>query len=405
MSKRCVNKIKVMRIIARLNIGGPAIHTVILNEGLAKKGFETYLLTGKSDEREGDMAYLAQEKGVKITVIPELGRSIKLWSDIIALWKLFKIMKKEKPHIVHTHTAKAGVLGRCAAIMSGVPIKIHSFHGHIFHSYFGHFKTKIFIMIEKLFANFADRIIVVSEIIKEEISTRFRIADKRKISVMNLGLDLKQFKDVNQRKGELRKELNIGNGVLVAGIVGRLTPIKNHKLLFDAIRLLKSEVPNFNVRFLVVGDGISRDALKAYVEELGIKDWVHFVGWQADMPKIYADLDLVVLTSLNEGTPLSIIEAMAAGRAVVATAVGGVPNLVEDKKTGMLVNSNEPAQLKDAIKELLQNEELCRTLVAAASARVYEKYSEEQLVHNMENLYRELLVKKHIIAINKEMER
>ncbi|MCX5715329.1 MAG: glycosyltransferase family 4 protein [Candidatus Omnitrophica bacterium] len=391
-----MEKIKVMRIIARLNIGGPAIHAVLLNEGLDRDGFDTCLVTGLPEAREGDMTCLAGEKRLNVAVIPELGRNIRPWADIVALWKLFMLIRKERPAIVHTHTAKAGVLGRCAAILNGVPVKVHSFHGHVFHDYFSPVTTKAFILIEKIFARFTDRIIVVSDIIKEDICDNFKIADRSKTSVIRLGLDLEQFRNADKMKGELKRELGIGQDTLLAGIVGRLAPIKNHMLFFDAVRFLKKEVPGLKIRFLIVGDGELRSDLVNYADKLGITDLLLFLGWRQDMPRIYADLDIVVLTSLNEGTPLSLIEAMAAKRPVVATAVGGVPNLVEHEKTGLLVESNNAFLLKEAVLRLLSDEPLRRRLGESASGHVCAAYSKERLIRDMKNLYKQLLETKGI---------
>jgi len=391
-----MKKTKIIRVIARLNIGGPAVHTILLNEGLAKDDFDVSLITGSPEAYEGDMAYLAVEKGVEVVFIPELGRSIKLFSDVAALWKLIRIFKKEKPDIVHTHTAKAGSLGRAAAVISGVPIKVHSFHGHVFHSYFGPFKTALVVYIERLLALFTDRIVVVSDIIKHDICGRFRIAENEKVSVIRLGLDLDSFRAAEGLKGRLRKELNIDKDTILAGIVGRLTAIKNHSLLFEAIRLIKPGIPASKIQFLIIGDGELRSELEGRCGELGIKEYVRFIGWRRDLPEVYADLDIVVSTSLNEGTPVSLIEAMASKKAVVSTRVGGVPDLVEDKKTGILVGSGDPLKLKEAIALLYMDEPLRKRLGEAGSVSVYERYSKARLVKDMEGLYRGLLLKKGI---------
>lgn len=388
-------KIKVMRIIARLNIGGPAVHTIILNDGLDRDTFDTHLVIGVPDKDEGDMTYFADDRRLKMTVIPELGRNIRLWSDVIALWKLFKIIKKEQPDIIHTHTAKAGALGRCAAIICGVPVRIHSFHGHVFHDYFNPVMAKLFISMEKIFACFTDRVIVISEIMKDDICNRFKVTDKTKVSVIRLGLDLEKFKNTDQIKGKLRKELNISQDTLLVGIIGRLTAIKNHSLFLDAVKLLKNEKLCAKVRFLIVGGGELKEALKAYAADLGIDDLVYFTGWRKDMPNIYADLDIVALTSRNEGTPLSLIEAMASKKAIVSTNVGGVSDLIEDKKTGWLVESNNPTQLKEAIVTLLGNAEMRQQMGKMASLNVDEKYSKKRLISDMEGLYKELFAKKN----------
>lgn len=388
-----MKKIKVIRIIARLNIGGPAVHAIILNEGLDRNRFDSCLITGVPDASEGDMKYLIDKKA-NVTFIPKLSRNIRFWSDMTALWKLFKIIRKEKPDIVHTHTAKAGTLGRCAALLNGVPVKVHSFHGHVFHGYFNPTATRMFVLIEKILAMFTDQLIVVSDIIKEDICGHFKIADTTKVSVIKLGLNLDRFKDIGNIKGEFRKELGIERGTPLIGIVGRLTAIKNHRLLFRSIRLLKNESPNLGAKFLIIGDGELREDLESYARDLEINNLVYFVGWRKDMPNIYADLDIVVLTSLNEGTPLSLIEAMVSKKAVVATVVGGVPDLVENKQTGLLVTSNDAAQLKEAISVLLKDEGLRERLGHAAGLYVREKYGKERLVKDMENLYKRLLLKK-----------
>jgi len=394
-------KIKVLRIIARLNVGGPAIHAILLNQGLNDAGFSSHLIAGKPEEGEGDMAYLAKEKGVAITAIPELGRHIRPWNDLVALFKIFRIIREEKPDIVHTHTAKAGFLGRLAAIMAGVPVKVHSFHGHVFHSYFGPVKTRGFIFIEKLLGRFTDRIIVVSDAIKKDICNRFNIADESRVSVIGLGLDLGKFKDIGALRGKFRKELNIGAETALIGIVGRLVPVKNHRLFFDSIGLLEKGAASTNSHFLIIGDGELRRCLEEYAAALGIVNRVSFIGWRQDMPNVYADLDIVVLTSLNEGTPLSLIEAMAAKRPVVATAVGGVPDLIEDEKTGLLIESNSVVQLKDAILKLLSSGELRNKLGERASEYVRDRYSKERLVSDVENLYQGLIRAKKGVKRNK----
>ena len=391
-------KIKIVRIITRLNIGGPATHAILLTKGLNNKRFRTILTTGRVERDEGEMFYLAKEEGVweDVKIISHLKRSISFINDLKAFYDLYFLLKKERPHIVHTHTAKAGFLGRLAAMLTGVPIKVHSFHGHFFHSYFGSFKTKVFLLIERFFARFTDGIIVVSDYIKEDVCDHFKVADDTKTWVIKLGFDLDKFRSSNNIKGGLRRELDLDDKILLVGIVGRLTPIKNHRLFLEAVRLLKTETPHLNAKFLIIGDGELRHNLEDQAKNMGIKDWVYFTGWRKDMPSVYADLDVVVLTSLNEGTPLSLIEAMAAQKPVVATAVGGVPNLIENKKTGLLIDTNDLIQLKGAIVTLLQEEELRKKMGQEGMAHVYNLYSKERLIRDMENLYEDLLKKKKI---------
>jgi len=388
-------KIKIVRIITRLNIGGPALHAILLNEGLNDGEFDSRLIAGRCDKDEGDMAYLADEKGIGLVVIPQLKREIDIWNDLIAFIRIFKLIRKEKPHIVHTHMAKAGVLGRLAATLLRVPVKVHTFHGHVFHSYFGAAKTKTFLFIEKVIARFTDRIIVVSVKIKDEICERFKLTEKEKISVIGLGLDLKHFE--NKNGNGFKKKLGINKDALLVGIIGRLTAVKNHRLFLDAIGLLKEEVPDLNAKFLIIGDGELREELENYATALNIKDWIRFVGWQKDMPAAYADLDIVALTSFNEGTPLALIEAAASQKAVIATSVGGVPDLIENEKTGLLINSNDPLQLKDAILTLLRDEQLRKRLGQAGRLHVSDSYSKERLIKDIRDFYKRLLLNKGII--------
>jgi len=389
-------KIKILRIITRLNIGGPAIHAILLNEGLNDATFNSRLAAGSCDEKEGDMGYLAKEKGLEVAIIPQLKRNITFKDDLIAFLRMFRLIKKEKPHIVHTHMAKAGTLGRIAAILAGTPIKVHTFHGHVFHSYFNSRDTRIFLLIERVIAKFTDRIIAISDLVKDEICNDFKVVDEKKASVIKLGLDLSKFQDIDKKRGSLKKELNIDKKTLLVGIIGRLTAVKNHKLFLDTIKLLKDEVPELNARFLIIGDGELRDFLEGYAHSLGIKDWVYFSGWRSDLSTVYADLDIVTLTSLNEGTPLCLIEAMASQKAVIATEVGGVSDLVENKTRGLLVSSNNKKGLKEAILTLLKDERLREEMARNGKDYVCTKYSKDRLVNDIGNLYKELLEKKGI---------
>lgn len=390
-------KIKVLRVITRLNVGGPATHVILLNEGLNDGEFGSRLITGRCGEDEGDMRYFAEEKGVEPFVIPQLKRKIEFKDDLIAFSKIFNLIRKERPHVVHTHMSKAGTLGRLAATLLRVPVKVHTFHGHVFHSYFSPIGTKTALFIERIFARFTDNVITVSDSIKNDVCDRFKVADRAKTSVIGLGLDLDRFRRSGLLKGLLKKELKLDEGTLLVGIVGRLTAVKNHMLFLESARLLKEESPGLNVKFLIVGDGELRKELEKSVKILGIEDCVHFTGWRKDMPVIYADLDIVALTSLNEGTPLSLIEAMASGKAIVATSVGGVPNLIKNRETGLLVDSNNAAQLKEAIMTLLRDKGLRATLGQEGAKFVHERYSKERLVTDIKTLYKTLLKEKEII--------
>ena len=385
------DKIRVARVIARLNIGGPAIHTILLTAGLDPARFESLLVTGVEAAHEGNMRDLAAAKGVQPLVIPDLGREINLWRDLRTLWALYRLFRRWRPAIVHTHTAKAGTVGRLAARLAGVPIVIHTFHGHVFHGYFGPRKTQAFICIERALARLSDRIVTVSEGQRAELAT-YGIAPLEKIAVVPLGFELDGLLHCQARRGELRTELGLAADTPLVGIVARLTAVKNHHLFLEAARLIAQEEPA--TRFLIVGDGELRGELEACARELGLADQVLFLGWRADMPRIYADLDVVALTSRNEGTPVSLIEGMAAGVPVVSTAVGGVPDIVTDGVCGSLVPPGDAAELARAVVALLRDQEKARTMGRAGREAVRDRFSVERLLSDVERLYTQLLAGK-----------
>jgi glycosyltransferase involved in cell wall biosynthesis len=422
-------KIKILRIFSRLNIGGPAIHTILLTAGLNNDQFESILVKGSEDPSEGDMLYLAKEKGVEPIVIPEMGRNISWRDEFNALLKIYRLIKEEKPHIVHTHTAKAGTLGRGAAILvnsqwsivnilgrmfscpstelrtQNIRIKlVHTFHGHVLSGYFGYIKNNIFLWVERFLGLFTDMIITVSEKLREEI-LGFRIGNKKKTISLPLGLELSKLLKTDQYKGLLREELGVSGETKLVAIIARLVPIKNHKMFIDGISMLKAQKLAVKVKFLVIGDGELRNELESYVKKEGLGEDIFFLGFRKDMEKIYADLDMVVLTSLNEGSPVALIEAMAAGKAVVSTDVGGVVDLIgnEDQNCvskdqrysitncGVLLKSADADVLAGAMKELLKNEYLGRMLGAEGRKRVYPRYDITRLVKDIKQLYEELL--------------
>ncbi|MBL7129852.1 MAG: glycosyltransferase family 4 protein [Candidatus Omnitrophica bacterium] len=389
-----MRKIKVLRIIARLNIGGPAIHTILLSEGLDKSRFETVLVCGTPEKSEGDMLYLAEEKGVRPIIIPELGRSLNFGKDIIVFWKLFCLIKKEKPDIIHTHTAKAGTLGRLAGLLfkltyvlrpTSYDLKlIHTFHGHVLHSYFGRVKSALFIWIERFLAIFTDKIIAVSENLREEL-VKLRIAKPHKIVVVPLGLELERYLKIENNGPGNRDYKSIG-------IIGRLVPVKNHKMFLDAAKKIKNALGfSQRMKFLIVGDGPLRQELESYAERLGISEDVSFTGWIRDLERVYSELDIVTLTSLNEGTPVALIEAQAAGRPCVATNVGGVANVIEEGRSGILIPFEDVGSFAQAIIKLLSNPGLVKAMGEYGRDKVRDKFNKERLIKDIEGLYEETL--------------
>jgi glycosyltransferase involved in cell wall biosynthesis len=386
-------KIKVLRIITRLNIGGPALHAILLTSGLDKEKFESHLLTGQEGESEGNMLALMKEEAVKPVVIKTLERKISWRNDLRTLWEIWKIVRWIKPDILHTHLAKAGTLGRVVGWLANVPVIIHTFHGHTFHSYFSPLKTKLFILIEKWLSLFTTRIITLSSSQRQEI-LNYGIGNPKKVIIIPLGLDLEEMLKGKQNEGMLRKELKVGVEIPLVGIIARLVPIKGHHYFLEAARIVATEIPS--VKFLIIGDGPLRESLKTRAERLGLENYAIFLGFRRDLAKIYADLDLVVLSSLNEGLPVSIIEAMAARKAVVATNVGGVKDLIRPGVNGLLVPPKRPDLLAEAIISLLKDPSKRKKMGEIAQKKFAPQFKKENLFKNLSSLYHSLLAEKNV---------
>ena len=383
--------IRIVRVIARLNVGGPAVHTTLLTEQLQSLGYNTFLVTGREGRGEGNYLALHGRSVDNLTVLPSLTPEIRGSQDLVALAQLYRLVRRIRPHIVHTHTAKAGLLGRVAARCAGVPVIVHTFHGHILDGYFSALKTRVILATERVLARFTDRIISVSDAVRRELLAK-RIGRPERHTVVPLGLDLEPFLAVSGYRGILRAELGLAPGDLLVGIVARLVPIKRHEVFLQAVKRIAERIPNCH--FLVVGDGERRSELEDLVWHLGLGKRVRFLGWRADLPEIYADLDVVVLSSRNEGLPVSLIEAMAAGRPVAATRVGGVADLMEDGMTCLLVPPGESGALAEAIMALLGDPERRRVMGEAGRKRVGAAFGADRLVRDMDQLYASLLEEK-----------
>lgn len=383
----------ILRVITRLNIGGPAIHTILLSSELSKRGYRDILVCGTVDESEGDMMYLARDKDVAPIVISELCREISPLKDLKAFMALFSIMRRERPDIVHTHTAKAGTLGRLAALCAGVPIRVHTFHGHIFDGYFSPIKAKAYLFIERFLACFTDRVITVSELVRNEIVSKLKIVKGSKCVVIPLGFELEKFLGCEDFGGALRKELGVGSDTLLVGIVGRLVPVKNHTMFLDVAKKVVMRGLNVKVKFVIIGDGECAGELKTLTRLLGLDEHAIFTGWKQDLAAVYADLDIVALTSLNEGTPVSVIEAMASGKSVIATDVGGVADLITDGENGFLVKSDDAESFSNKLVDLLADKDKRSRFGSSGREHVRVKYSKERLLNDMESLYDDCLRK------------
>jgi glycosyltransferase involved in cell wall biosynthesis len=399
---------KILRIIARLNVGGPARHVVWLTQALQSDEFQTTLIAGSVPPGEDDMSYFADENGVEPYYLREMSREISP-SDIRSLLKLYRQIKAEKPDIIHTHTAKAGTLGRIAGSMFrwltwgaliGRPRRvrmIHTFHGHVFHSYYSPAKTRVFLAIEKVLARASDQIIVLSEQQLDEINSRFRVGKRERFSIIPLGIDVDQFDVDAGTRQRLRAEIGARDRDVIVGFVGRLTEIKNIQLLLETAALVRD---NTNIRFAIIGDGHLRQSLEKEAASLGSNENTVFLGNRTNVADIYGALDIVALTSLNEGTPLSLIEAMAAGKPVISTAVGGVKDLLGKKlderdaftvcERGVRVDSFEPSDYHAGLSFLIENEGIRHDLTERGKEFIRSRYSKERLIEDIKRLYREL---------------
>ncbi|MDI6854151.1 MAG: glycosyltransferase family 4 protein [Deltaproteobacteria bacterium] len=392
--------IRVMRIITRLIIGGPTIQAVNLNAALNGGAYQSLLVTGKGGKDESDQRSLALQRGISVSLIPELGRDISPKCDLAALWKLYRLMRLKRPHIVHTHTAKAGFLGRLAARLARVPVVCHTFHGHCLNGYFNAAANRVLRVLERCAARLTDRLITLSPALKREL-VALGVAEPEHVAVIPLGLDLQAFACQERLRGVFRRELGLKDDARLIGMVGRLVKIKNVPLLLQAAARLKDRLPNLHVA--IIGDGEERPNLEKQCRQLNLEELVHFTGWRHDLPQIYADLDAALITSDNEGTPVSLIEAMASGCPVVSTRVGGVPDLLEEGRLGLLVPPRDAETLARAILYLLQNKKETLARAASARSRVIQKCTTERLVSDIESLYRQLLSAKLTRTDSKRM--
>jgi len=383
--------IRVLRVIARLNVGGPALHVSYLTSELDKIGYETMLVAGRVSEGEGSMEYAAREQGIEPVYIPSLQREISPLVDASAIAKVTGLIREFRPHVLHTHTAKAGAVGRIAAMLAGrarPPVVVHTFHGHVLRGYFGPGKTEAFRKLERRLARSTDALIAVSPEVRDDLVS-LGIAPESKITVIRLGLDLaSRIAAPPEARDLVRAELGIPADAFVVGWLGRMTEIKRADDLLRAFAAMRDP----RAHLLLAGNGPLRSELQALAQELGLGERAHFVGFRDDVGSVYAASDAVALTSANEGTPVSIIEALAAGRPVVSTDVGGVSDVVQPGATGFLTPPGDVAAVADGLQRLahLSPEERGR-MGALGRASVVDRYSVPRLVNDVDSLYRELL--------------
>jgi glycosyltransferase involved in cell wall biosynthesis len=380
--------LKIIYVINRLNVGGASHHVITLAAGLTAKGFETTIVTGRSIAAEGDISEYARDRGVRLIVMPSMDRSRgvlspfkDLWT-VVALWRLFR---RERPDIVHTHTAIGGALGRVAAWLARVPVRVHTFHGNILSGYYVKPLELAFRLVEQALARITTRLIVPTEFQASEMADEFKVAPALKFAVVGLGMDLTLFQQ-EQEAGAFKREAGIDTDGPLVGIVGRLAPIKNVPRFLEAAKRVLDAKPD--VRFAIVGDGPDREALERLSMERGLANKVQFCGWVANIGPVLRDLAVLALSSDNEGTPVTIIEAMAAGVPIVATSVGGVPTMLMDGAAGRLVQPGDAGQLADGILAAIDDHDATDRMCAAATASL-GRYSETTMVEVIAALYEE----------------
>jgi glycosyltransferase involved in cell wall biosynthesis len=387
--------IRVVRIIARLNIGGPAIQAITLTRCLEPLGYRTTLVRGREEPEEGSMDYLADELGVRPVLLPSLRRNPG-WHDLRALLALIGTIRREQPHIVHTHAAKGGTLGRFAALVARAgrrqrPILIHTYHGHSLTGYFPPRRAAIYRQIERVLARHTDRLIAVSAEVRDAL-VDLKVAAPDRFEVVPLGFDLRPFEvapaERGRRRDRLRGELEISADDQLVTLIARLVPIKRVDRFLRVARALAAERPSLH--FLVVGDGELREQLQASPEAVDLDGRVTWAGFRRDIPDICFASDAVVLTSDNEGTPVSLIEARAAGTPVVATRVGGVASVVRDETVGFVVDPSDERGMAMAVSRVLDDATLAER-ARAGSHEVVRDFSLDALVEQVDTLYRQLL--------------
>ena len=383
---------KILRIINRFNLGGPTYNAAYLTKYLEGE-YETLLIGGNHEKSEKSSMHILEDLGIKPIIIPEMQRSINPVLDRIALKKIKEIIEDFKPDIVHTHAAKAGALGRKAAYNAGIKQIYHTFHGHVFHSYFGKIKTNIYKKIERDLAKKTTKIIAISPIQKEELSKVHKICKPEKIEVIPLGFDLSKFyKNKEAKREKFRKKWRIKDSEVAIGIIGRLVPIKNHLFFIKAINQVISfcSIP---IRFFIVGDGEEKVNIIEYINESKI-DYstddkvatIQLTSWIKEIDEVNAGMDIICLCSLNEGTPVSLIEAQASGKPIVSTRTGGIENIVIENKTALLSENGDLKSFTENLLKMINSQEI-RNKFSKLSEEKAKQFTYQNLINNMKTLY------------------
>lgn len=386
--------IRVLRVIARLNMGGPAIHVANLAAGLETRGYHTTLVAGSLARGEDSMAFLAERLGVTVVSVEELQREVSVLHDARSVLRVAELIRDERPHVLHTHTAKAGAIARAAALLAvgaRPPVVLHTFHGHVLKGYFDAGRTAFFRQVERTLARASDVLVAVSPEVRDEL-VELGVAPLEKFVVIRLGIPLEERLGDPTADSDYRRLYGIPKDAFVVGWVGRMTGIKDTGAVVDIVRAVRER--GVNAVLCMVGDGPDREGLEQLAHKLGIARYCYFVGYQSDVAGYYRLFDAFLLPSVNEGTPVSAIESLASGTPVVANRVGGVPDVVRDGVDGFLVEPGDVDAAAARLAELAADPALRSRLGESGRARVLERYSVERLVDDVDRLYRSLLASK-----------
>lgn len=396
---------RVLRIINRFNLGGPTYNVTYLTRYMAPD-FETLLVGGLKEESEASSDFILEQNGIKPIIIPEMRRSINPLNDMAAYRQIKHLIKDFKPHIVHTHAAKAGALGRMAAFACDVPITLHTFHGHVFHSYFGNIQTLAYKNIERYLAKRTTALVTLSEKQKHELADIYKIAPAEKFHIVPLGFDLERFwTNQPEKRKQFRDKYKIADTEIAIGIIGRLVPVKNHTLFLKAFNEAKTKTKN-RIKGIIVGDGELKTSLMQFCQDMGLaytygdninpQADIVFTSWVKEADIATAGVDIIALSSSNEGTPVSLIEAQAAGRPIVSTQTGGIENVVIPGVTALLSPVNDIDLFTKNLLKIIDNENIRLSLSEKGKDFVLKHFDYTVLAMNMKRLYIELLENKHI---------
>ncbi len=385
-------KIKVVRIINRFNIGGPTFNATFLTKFMGDE-FETTLIGGVPDNGEKDSHHILHQYGLEPIVFPEIQRSLNPIKDYKAYKKIRELLKEIQPDIVHTHASKAGFIGRAAAISLKVPVILHTFHGHVFHSYFGNAKTQLFKQIERYLAKRSTGIIAISDLQKQELSEVYKIAPANKIKVIPLGFDLEKFSENRvEKRLTIRKEYKIAEDEVAIAIVGRLAPVKDHDYFLNVIENLLGQTKT-KIKVFIVGDGSEKEVIQERAEKINKQypNTIFMTSWILDIATFNQGMDIMCLTSKNEGTPVSIIEAQASGIAVISTDVGGVRDILADGEAGFVIKRENIETYTEKLRLLVEDSSLREKFSIFGQENVKYKFSYHRLVDDTRNYYKTLL--------------